>query len=374
MPCKEVKKILLIVLTGFFLTACQKGAEQPEQAQQAMQGVPVRVAKPQHRFITEWNEFTGRFQAQERVEIRGRVSGYLQSIKFEDGQLVNKGDILFVIDQRPFKIALDSAQVRFDTANREYLRAKNLRRSGSISEETYDERTQAMLLAKADLEDAKLNMEFTEVKAPISGRISNNRIDVGNLVNGAAGSNATLLTTIVSTAPIELYFEGSETDLLAYQRARASGLTTNDRGKNLPVFVKLQDEQKFTHEGKINFIDNELAKDTGTIQVRAVFENKDQLFEPGMFARLRIANGPAADKLIVPEHIIGTELTRKYVYTLDADNKAQRQYVTLGSVTDDGFQVIRQGLSAEDRIIIAGLHMVRPGVLIIPMEQEPATP
>jgi len=365
---KQTGLLALALMAVIPLSACNDSRAQSSAEQQAaMQGIPVRVEKPQVQKITEWSEFTGRFQAMQRVEIRARVSGYLDEVKFEDGQVVQEGDVLFVIDQRPFQIALDSAQARFDAANNEYKRAKKLRSSRAISEEDYDARLQAMRIAKADLNKDKLNLEFTEVKAPFTGRISNNRIDVGNLVKG----DSTLLTTLVTTAPIEFYFEVSETDMLKYSRARKNGYAAQDIAKGYPIYVRLQDEEDFIHEGKINFLDNELASDTGTIQVRAVFDNKDAIFEVGMFARMRIANGAPGDRVLVSQEVIGTEQTRKYVYALDGDNKAVRKYVTLGDVTEDGLQVIREGLSADDRIIVGGLHMVQPGALIAPIEGSP---
>ncbi|MCG8668183.1 MAG: efflux RND transporter periplasmic adaptor subunit, partial [Pseudomonadales bacterium] len=334
-----------------------------ESGQQAEQAIPVRVETPEVRTLTEWNEFTGRFQAYQRVEVRARVSGYLHEVRFKGGEVVNKGDVLFVIDKRPFQIALDGAKARYESAHNEYRRIKKLFKGRLISEEEYDARLQAKRIAKASLDEAKLNLEFTEVKAAITGRVSDQRIDVGNVVNGNLSSNATLLTTIVSISPIEFHFEASETDLLNYIRMRQRGLTQSHRGMGFPVHVKLQDEDAFIHQGTINFTDNELAQDTGTIQLHALFNNDDQLFEPGMFGRMRVAMGAAGEKILVPENVIGTELVHKYVYSLDENNKAIRKYVKLGTLTDDGKQVIREGLTAEDRIIVGGLHMVRPGSL-----------
>lgn len=374
MATKRLKLSMVLLASLLALSSCKlETGNVPAEAQpMQMQGVPARVEKPETRSLTEWAEFTGRFQAQQHVELRARVSGYLDEVKFEDGQIVEKGDVLFVIDQRPFNIAVQSARARFAAANNEYQRSKGLRKTRAISEEDYDQRLQAMRIAQADLEQAKLNLAFTEIKAPISGRISNNRLDVGNVVNGEAATNATLLTTIVSMAPIEFYFEASETDLLSYLRMKENGTAQSDRGKALPVFVKLQDEEDFIHEGKINFVDNVLSADTGTILIRAIFENEKRLFEPGMFARMRIAQGKPGEKILVPQSVIGTELTRKYVYILDDDDKAQRQYVELGTVTKDGMQVIRQGLKVDDRMVVGGLHMIQPGVLVSPMMADAA--
>ncbi|MGH1403451.1 MAG: efflux RND transporter periplasmic adaptor subunit [Alphaproteobacteria bacterium] len=370
---KNLKIIAFALIAAVPLSACNDAKDQQADPMAMMManGIPVRVETPQSRTVTEWDEFTGRFQAAQRVEIRARVSGYLDNIQFTDGQIVQKDDALFVIDQRPFKIALDSAQARFEFANKEFKRARNLRASKAISEEDYDQRLQEMRIAKADLEDAKLNLEFTEVKAPFTGRISRNRVEVGSLISGG-NDGATLLTTLVTTSPIEFYFEGSETDMLRYIRAREKGEASDDRSTPYPVFAKLQDEDKFLHEGQINFLDNELAPDTGTIQVRATFENKDGILEPGLFARLRIAMSKPIDAVLVPPHIIGTEQTRKYVYTLDTENKAVRSYITLGGLTEDGLRIVKSGIETDVRMIVGGLHMVQPGALIAPIDANAA--
>ncbi|MGH1376089.1 MAG: efflux RND transporter periplasmic adaptor subunit [Alphaproteobacteria bacterium] len=363
---KNIKILTLAAVAALSLSACNDKQDNA-MGHQMGGAVPVRVETTQARMITEWDEFTGRFQAAQRVEIRARVSGYLDDIKFEDGQIVQKGDVLFVIDQRPFTIALNSETARFELADKEFRRARNLRKSKAISEEDYDQRLQEMRIAKATLDEAKLNLEFTEVRAPFTGRISRNRVDVGSLVSGGS-ANATLLTVLVSIAPIELYFEGSEADVLRYMRAAENGEIPRDRGKEHAVFARLQDEDEFMHEGKINFLDNELNQDTGTIQVRAVFDNQEGFLEPGLFARLRISMGKPSKRVVVPPQVIGTEQTRKYVYALDGESKAMRKYVVLGSLTDDGMRVVKSGLEENERIIVGGLHMVQPGTLIAPIE------
>ncbi len=370
MMIKNLKILTLAAIATLSLSACND--KQDEAAGHQMGGpVPARVETVQARMVTDWDEFTGRFQAAQRVELRARVSGYLDEVKFEDGQIVQKGDVLFVIDQRPFKIALDSETARFELADKEFKRARKLRKSKAISEEDYDQRLQEMRIAKATLDEAKLNLEFSEVRAPFTGRISRNRVDVGSLVSGGS-AQATLLTTLVSISPIELYFEGSESDVLRYMRAAENGEIPNDRGKEHAVFARLQDEKEFVHEGKINFLDNELDQDTGTIQVRAVFDNKEGFLEPGLFARLRISMGKPSMKVIVPPHVIGTEQTRKYIYALDAQSQAVRKYVVLGDLTDDGMRVIKSGLEENERIIVGGLHMIQPGVPVSPIEADAA--
>lgn len=339
------------------------------------QATPVRVGTPQLDSVQEWDEFTGRFQATEHVELRARVSGYLNEVKFTDGQMVEKGDVLFVIDQRPFQYAVDSAQARFEFADKELKRAKSLRKTQAISEDDYDERLQEQRIAKAALDEALLNLEFTEVKSPITGRIGRNLIDVGNVVNGEAATSATLLTTVVSTSPIEFYFTGSEEEFLRYSRNAQKNADAPQRGKAYPVYVKLQDEEDFIHEGSINFIDNVLDENTATIQVRATLDNQDGLLLPGLFGRLKIAMADPFDAIVIPSEIIGTEQTRKFVYVLDDNNRARRAYVKLGGFTKEGLRIIRSGIEANDRVIMGGLHMVRPGALIAPIDmnaQQPA--
>lgn len=358
----------ILLATTCLVTSCHK---EEQAASQAPKALSVRVDSPQLRLVTEWQEFTGRFQAVDRVEIRSRVSGYLKEIKFTDGQDVQKGDVLFVIDQRPFQIALKTAKARFELATKEFNRAESLRKTSAISEEDYDERLQEMRVASAQVEEAELNLEFTEVKAPFDGRVSRNLISAGSLITGGSLS-ATHLTTLVTVSPIEFYFEGSEADIMSYIRARESGEVNKARGESHPVFVKLQDEQAFIHEGVFNFVDNEINPETSTIEARAIFDNKKETFIPGMFGRMRAAWYTPKERLLVPDTLIGTEQNRKFVYVLDEDNKAVRKYVSLGHLTDDGQRVIKSGLEKKDRMIVGHVHLIRPGVLISPIPHNHA--
>ena len=362
---KHKRYIAIMIVTALSLSACTQ--ESPKKGGSFNREISAPIETPKLRMVTQWEEFTGRFQAKNRVEIRSRVSGYLHDIHFEDGQIVQKGDLLFVIDQRPYQIALNKMKASFKLADSEYNRAKGLLSSKAISEEDFEQRMQEQQLALSDLNDAKLNMEFTQIKAPFTGRVSRNLVDVGTLITGGNDS-ATKLTTLVSINPIEFYFEASETNLLNYMRAREQGLVSDDRRTAHPVFVKLKDEESFKHQGVIDFVDNELDVNTSTIQVRAVFQNEKGLLESGLFARLRVAWSKASEMIVVPPHVIGTEQTRKYVYALDDNNKAVRKYVTLGPLTDDGVRVIRKGLSTKDRIIVGNLHKIQPNRLVTPIE------
>ncbi|MFT6077553.1 MAG: RND family efflux transporter MFP subunit [Rickettsiales bacterium] len=361
-------KLSFLILFSFLISSCDE-ASQKQNAQQKPMAMPVRVEQPESRMVEQWQEFTGRFQASQRVEIRARVSGYLEEIKFKDGQEVKKDDVLFVIDPRPYEIALKSSQARFDLSKSEYKRSKKLLNAKVISQENYDKDLQERRISEEVLNDAKLTLEFTKVKAPFSGKVSRRFVDQGSLISGGS-DNSTLLTTLVTTSPIDLYFEGSETDFLKYVRSKKQLEKSGGSKTCQPVFAKLQDEDDFVHQGTVNFLDNELNPDTGTIQMRATFENEYGILEAGLFARIRLSWEGPEQKLLVKDEAIGTEQTQKYLYVLDGDNKAFRKYVTLGSLTEDGLRIIEDGLVLEDRIVVASLHMVRDGSLISPIMKE----
>ena len=363
---KSFTQLLSVFLLSLLVISCGSGEQQ--QAGMAMPAaVPVRVGTPTTASVDDWAFFYGHFRAAKRAEIRARVSGYLDKVNFEDGQMVEKGQTLFVIDQRPFNNALDSATAQYELAKSEYEKVDKLRSTQAVSEELFEQRYQEFRVATATLNDAKLNLEYTEIKAPFTGRVGRNQIDEGNLVSEGTG---TVLTTLVTTAPIEFYFEVSEAEMLAYTRSRMAGEVDEHRGGPYPVEARLQDEPTFLHLGQINFLDNELSMDTGTIEVRAIFDNADGLFEPGMFAELRLARRPPEEGLVIPQDIVGTELNRKFVYALDENNLAYRKYITLGSIADEGMQVVEKGLDADDRIVLGGLHMIRPGVTVQPLPAD----
>lgn len=361
------KTIVALVVCSTLLTACGN----PKAKTAAPEPMSVKVGHAEPRSIAISHEYTGRFAASKRVELRARVKGYLKSVNFKDGQMVNKGDVLFVIDPREFQIALDATLARYKIAKREFERVATLRKTNTISEEGYETREQQLQIAKSELDQAKLNLDFTKIKAPFSGRVGRNLVDEGTLISDSTGA----LTTVLAVDPIEFYFNSSETELLRFKRAREQGLENTTRGAPYPVALKLQDEDEFIHHGMVNFLNNEISRNTGTIQVRAVFENDLGLFEPGMFGRLLLVNATARDVFVVPQAIVGTDQTRRYLYTVGDDNKIKRSYVELGNVTKDGMQVIISGITDKERIVMGGLHRVRPGIVVKPiLDNMPAKP
>jgi RND family efflux transporter MFP subunit len=311
--------------------------------------------------------------------VRARVSGYLTEIHFTDGQIVKKGDPLFVIDPRPFEIARDSAaaqivqaQARLDLANRQVARAAELRNNGTIAVSTYDQRLQEMRTAqgaldeaRAALREAQLNLEFSRVTAPMSGRIGRHLVSVGNLVTGGTGGGTTLLTTIVSLDPIQFYFDASEADYLSYQRAIADGRLSSARNGQVPAFVQLTDETRWTREGRLDFVDNQIDRGAGTIRVRAIFPNPNFVVAPGQFGRLRMPASEPHDAILVPDEAIVTDQSRKLVMVVHDDGKVEARPVRPGPM-QDGLRILRSGLKPDERIVINGLIRARPGATVTP--------
>jgi membrane fusion protein, multidrug efflux system len=361
-----------LMLISAALVSCGKGTTVSDPVPPA-----VTVSPPLQKGITEWDEYTGRFTALETVEIRARVSGFIDSIHFQEGQLVKKGDLLFVIDQRPYQIAvelakadIERAQAKLDIATQDVQRATPLLNSQALTEREFDTRRSIqrdaagqLNSAKATLKQAELNLEWSEVRAPITGRISNKRVDAGNLITGGP-TGATLLTVIVSVDPIHFEFDGSEADFLRYLRLAATGARPSSRDVQNPVSVRLADESDYTHHGRMDFVDNAVNAKTGTIRGRAVFENKNGLLTPGFFGRLRLFGGEH-DALLIPDAAVASDQSRKIIFTVGADGVVGTKLVELGPIVD-GLRVIRSGLAPTDRIIIDGLQRARPGQKVKP--------
>jgi RND family efflux transporter MFP subunit len=360
----------------------------PTQAQNAAPPPPqVSVAKPVKKQVSDNDEYVGRFVAFDYVEVRARVSGYLETIHFKDGQLVKEGDLLFTIDQRPFEASLDQvkaaveqAKANLAFAESDLKRGESLRTGTTITQQALDQRLQASRVAaasvtaqEASLKQAELDLNYTELKAPVSGRIGDRRVSIGNLVTGGTAGNTTLLATIASIDPIRFEFTMDEASYLRYLRmATAAGSLTANRGMTLPVRLKLIDEDAYTHEGKIDFVDNAIDRSSGTIRGRAEFANADGKLTPGMFGRIQIPTSAPAEALLVPDAAVGTEQVRKFVYAVGPDNVATPKYVTLGQLIDN-MRVIKSGLDANDTIIVNGLMRVRPGAKVTPQQAADAS-
>jgi len=367
-----------------FVAGCGQGGEQKAAA--APPPAPaVTVAKPEKRTVSDYDEYVGRFTAVDSVEVRARVSGYLDSVDFKDGQMVKRGDLLFTIDKRTFQIALDQAKANLTQAQSnvtfteaDLKRAQQLVTDKSITEQVFEQRAQAFRNAQASfaaataaVRQAQLDLNFTELHAPIDGRIGDRRVSPGNLVTGGTAGNTTLLATIVSENPIHFEFTFDEASYLRYQRMAKQGedIASRGRGPGVDVSLKLIDDKDFAHQGRMDFVDNVIDPSTGTIRGRALFSNPNGIFTPGMFARIRVPASPPYQALLVPDAAIGTEQARKYVLTVNADNTVVPKYVTLGQVLPGDLRVIKSGLGADDRVIVDGIMRARPGTKVTPQEK-----
>ncbi|KTD11393.1 efflux RND transporter periplasmic adaptor subunit [Legionella jamestowniensis] len=354
-----VLKNIIILFLSTLLISC----ERPSSSSVKLPLAEVDVAYPLKKNIIEWDEYTGRFQAVEEVDIRSRVTGYLDAIKFKDGQLVKTGDILFIIDPRPFEYALERAKAQYELTKKQYERAIKLKKESFIAAEEIDQRFQEMRVAETRLDEAKLNLEFTKVKSPISGKISRYYVSVGNLIR----SNETILTKVVSINPIYFYFEVSQNDLLKYIRLAEAGKRP-DQYSAAPIIIKLQDEKDYPHKGTMNFFDNVVDRDTGTILGRATVPNPEGIIYPGLFGRARLVGSEEYEALLLPDTAINTDQTRKFVYVVDKNNKVQRVYVELGPIRDSSYYIIRNGLKGDERVVVNGIQRIRvPGQEVKPL-------
>ncbi|GJM04278.1 MAG: MexE family multidrug efflux RND transporter periplasmic adaptor subunit [marine bacterium B5-7] len=359
------------------LAACEKNA--PESGPAAAPPPPqVTVALPLVKDVTDWDEFTGRLYAIESVEVRPRVSGYLQSVNFEEGSLVEAGDLLYVIDPRPYQAILDQSKAELsrskaalELAENDLARAEKLYKSRAISEEELDSRGSQKRAAMASLEStmaainaAKLNVEFTHIKAPISGRISRTLVTKGNLVTGG-DFDSSLLTTIVSLDPIYVYFTADEQAVLHYTRMDMAGTRKSSRMTPNPVLLRLADEEEYLHQGKMDFVDNQIDRATGTMRGRAIVDNPEYLLIPGMFADVKLLGEGPYEALLIPDSAISVDQTIRFVYVLGENNTVERRQIKPGKLKD-GLRVIRSGLNKEDRVIINGIQRVRAGVQVSP--------
>lgn len=345
----------------------------------------VQVVQPEIRSITEWKEFTGRFEAVQMVELRARVTGYLDKVHFKDGQMVEKGDLLFEIDPRPYEAAVARAEAelarmesQLKLADLDTKRGERLLTQSAISQEEVDTRRARfqeananVASAAADLKTAKLDLQYAKITAPVSGRISNRRVDVGNLIG--SGDMGQALTTIVSLDPLHFVFDVSETEYLELIRL-PEGQDQLVNGRTLPTQLKLIDEKEWTREGRIDFVDNRLDENTGTLRMRVVVDNGDGVLRPGLFARLRLPTSQNAETMLIPDKAIVTDQAAKVVMTVDAEGKVIPKPVELGTLQGN-MRVVRQGLEADDRVIVEGLLKARPGTEVnaVPYQADQAT-
>ncbi len=363
---------LTALLAVVLLAACdqeQEAAGPPPQQPPP----PVDVANPLIKEVIEWDEFTGRFEATERVELRARVSGYLDKVHFRDGQIVKKGDLLFNIDARPFqaelaraRAELQSTEAALDLAEKELSRAEQLLRSRTVSQDRVDDRLAdklaaeaAVAAARAVVRAAELDVAFTTIRAPIAGRISDRKVDVGNLVSGG-DARSDPLASIVALDPIFFVFDVSEADYLKYSRLDISGKRPSSRGSPNPVYVRVLDETEWTRPGKMNFVDNSFNPGSGTIRGRAVFDNPELILVPGLFGRLRLVASGAYDATLLPDAAILSDQSNKVVFVVDAEGTVAPRQVELGPIID-GLRVIRSGVGADDRVIVSGVQRAQPG-------------
>lgn len=346
----------------------------------------VTVAQPVVKRIVEWDEYTGRFVAKQRVEVRARVSGYLDSVHFTEGQLIDAGHLLFVLDQRPFlaqveraRAELGRARTQHKLAQLEFERGRRLEKSRAMSRETLEERRAERDSAEAQVEAAQavlraaeLDLGFTEVRAPMKGRVSDIRVDVGNVISGGT-AESTLLTTIVLLDPIELEIEASESEFMRYMRLDSEGRRQSSRDVENPVEARLIDEEGWPHKGRMTFVDNELDPVTGTMLGRATFPNPDHVLLPGMFARARLYGEGEHDAVLIPDAAVVTDQATKLVMVVKPDNVVEARPVVLGGLYD-GLRIVREGLTAGDRIIVNGVQRARAGQPVTPMTADASAP
>jgi RND family efflux transporter MFP subunit len=370
----QLQALCAVISSTLLLASCGKSGG----ANQAPPPPQVTVAQGIEKRVKDWDEFTGRLQAVETVEIRPRVSGYIDKVAFTEGSLVKRGALLFVIDPRPYQADYDRAaadvkrtKTALDLGRIELARVQKLKDSGAVSEEELDERKSTVAQAEANvagaqaaLEAALLNLNFTKVTSPIDGRVSRAEVTRGNLVTG--GSNGgTLLTSVVSMDPIYLYFDADEQSYLRYSQMARNGQRQSSRETGNPVQIGLANEEGFPHAGTMDFVDNQLNPQTGTIRGRAVIPNKDGQFTPGLFARVQLLGSGEYSAILIDDRAVNTDQSQKYVFLLGANNQISYQKVKLGRVID-GLRVVLEGLKAGDVIVVNGAQRVHPGITVTP--------
>ena len=369
------RDIVLLCALATLIASCGEGQKQAG----APPPPPVTVAKPVKRTVTDFDEYVGRFTAINSVEVRARVSGYLDGVHFKDGQIVKQGDLLFTIDKRPFQNTLDQARANLAQAKSnlaftqsDYTRGQQLVRDKTITDQTFEQRAQAFHNAEAAVSNneaavrqAELDIEFTELRAPVNGRIGDRRVSPGNLVTGGTTGNTTLLATIVSLDPVYCYFDADERSILKYQQLAREGRADNIRDGKMDCVLELANESGFPHKGVLDFVDNRVDPATGTMSVRGVFANADRTLQPGFFARIRVPGSAKYSALLIPDQAVGTDQGQKFVFTVNSQDIPEYKIVNLGPIID-GLRVVRQGIQSNDWVVVNGLMGVRPGAKVNP--------
>lgn len=380
-PAWRVRNGLMAVVTLMALVGCgnhDDSKPQPGQGPLAK----VKIALPLSQQVTEWDEYTGRIEAVSSVEVRARVSGYLDKVNFKAGDKVHKGDLLFQIDPKPFTAQLNYAQAELERAKSQHelakndlLRAERLFHAKAISEEEHDARSKglretfaAVQAAEANVYTARLNLDYTQVRSPIDGRIGRELINVGNVVNGG-GSDATLLTFIVSTDPVYVYADADERSVLKYRRQAQQGGLGSLGDEQTPVELAVADEAGFPHRGHLDYISPREDAATGTLSLRGVFANPDELLSPGFFARMRIRASAPYPAILLPDQAVGTDQAQKFVWVVNQENQVEYRKVVLGAHIGQS-RVIKEGLKAEEWVVIEGIQKLKPGLKVNPERIE----
>ncbi len=368
---------VVVPLFVVLLNACTRAGAQPANAPPPPK---IDVAQVISRDVVEWDEFTGRLDAVNSVSIRPRVSGFVAAIRFDEGSMVKKGDLLFEIDARPFQAEVDRLRAEVERANAtvqratsELERARRLSSENAMSPEERDRRaafakeSAAQVSAvEAALRAAELNLQFTRVTSPISGRVGRAIVTIGNLVSSGPGE-ATLLTTVVSLDPIYASFEADEQTFQHYIDLARQGKRVSARAIGLPIHMALANEEGFPHEGRLDFLDNQIDPATGTIRGRTIFHNHDLSLTPGSFVRLRLPGSASYRALLIQDRAVGTDLDKRYVYAIAAGGTVEYRAVQLGPIVD-GLRIVRSGLKEGDVIVVNGLQRIRPGAVIDPVK------
>jgi RND family efflux transporter MFP subunit len=370
------------IFLGIALVSGATGCRPTTPATTPQGPLPVNVVTAIEKEVVEWDEFTGRTEAVESVEVRPRVTGYLTKVHFEEGKEVKKGDPLFTIDPRPYQADFERTtaevernEAQMKLAEIDFKRAQELRAKNISSAEEFDQKSAAfrqteaaVRAAKAAKDAAALNLEFTEIKSPIDGRVSNARVTVGNLVQSGAGAD-NVLTTVVSIDPIYVYIDADENSILKYLKLRDEGRRKSAREATIPAFIQLANETGFPHEGVIDFVDNRLDASTGTLRARAVFKSWNEFITPGFFVRMRIPGGDKSNAVLIPDSVISSQQGVKYVYVVKADKTIERRNLETGTIAE-GMRIVRAGLKAGEQVVATRLQMLQPGMPVQPVPAE----